>query len=250
MERIKKLCAYMTPCGSRVTCNPPVLDTDEDFILLAMQQDVGVSRMGMLERATKVVNEVAEDLEGCTVSYTGAYSGSYLFKMFVGDREGGFGLNKKEIENLRPEVFKHAIKEQVIGAYRHIKKPDLFQVELAKHPFWMLVACMMARHTPWERAKEQFTELWMQCGTPMRVHEREEAWLSELLRPLGLQNIRAHQLKAMAQAFVEKPPRTRHDVLQLPGCGQYAADSWAIFIEKDYSVQPEDKMLRQWLGLA
>lgn len=34
MDRIKELCTRIAPCGSRVTCNPPVLDTDEDFILL------------------------------------------------------------------------------------------------------------------------------------------------------------------------------------------------------------------------
>jgi hypothetical protein len=34
MENLKKLAIAVQPVGSRITCNPPVMDTDEDFLLL------------------------------------------------------------------------------------------------------------------------------------------------------------------------------------------------------------------------
>lgn len=34
MEYVYRLATEVVPCGSRVTCNPPVLDTDEDYLVL------------------------------------------------------------------------------------------------------------------------------------------------------------------------------------------------------------------------
>lgn len=34
IDEIKALCLMSAPVGSRITCNPPVLDTDEDMLVL------------------------------------------------------------------------------------------------------------------------------------------------------------------------------------------------------------------------
>ena len=34
LDSIKDRCLSIQPCGSRVTCNPPPIDTDEDYLIL------------------------------------------------------------------------------------------------------------------------------------------------------------------------------------------------------------------------
>jgi len=39
-EKLKALGCEVTPCGSRITCNPPPINTDEDFLVLASSSDM------------------------------------------------------------------------------------------------------------------------------------------------------------------------------------------------------------------
>ena len=80
-----------------------------------------------------------------------------------------------------------------------------------------------------------------------------EAWtslrgriaLESLLTPLGFQRRRADRLVALTRAWLagERDPR------RLPGCGPYAVDAWRVFVERDLSVEPEDRVLAAWVSL-
>ena len=72
-------------------------------------------------------------------------------------------------------------------------------------------------------------------------------FLVEMLEPLGLQNRRAKILGDLAVKWYEIEPETRADVRDLPGCGNYACDSWSIFVENDYDVNPTDSVLRGYV---
>lgn len=37
---LDKVCVYWHPTGSRFTCDPPVMDTDEDYVCLMTDEDV------------------------------------------------------------------------------------------------------------------------------------------------------------------------------------------------------------------
>lgn len=77
-----------------------------------------------------------------------------------------------------------------------------------------------------------------------------EAPLSELetlLRPLGLWHRRSRSLLAFARQWIVAVPLTSYDVLRLPGCGRYAADSWSIFIENKIVKHPSDRYLAAYV---
>jgi len=123
--------------------------------------------------------------------------------------------------------------------------PDgvLFQEWLASEPFWMLVACSLVNLTTWEQAKPAFAWLRRSYAGEHELACAHEESLHGPLRPLGLWRRRSALLVRMADAYLARPPATSADVLRLPGCGRYAADSWALFVERRYDVHPKDGKL-------
>ena len=83
--------------------------------------------------------------------------------------------------------------------------------------------------------------------TPQNLAMAEPERLQRPLRPLGLFKRRAIILPRFANAWLLARPRTYDDVMQMPGCGKYAADSWAIFVEDRVDVEPKDGKLNWYL---
>jgi adenine-specific DNA glycosylase len=133
-------------------------------------------------------------------------------------------------------------------------KGVLFQESLHRDPFWMLVACQLVNRTKWQQAEPVFHDLRRRYPGVIDVANAEKEGVVRLVKPLGLYNRRAQSLIDMANAFVVLQPRTASEVKQLPGCGQYAMDSWAIFVDrkslKDFdevALARMDVELRTWL---
>lgn len=122
-----------------------------------------------------------------------------------------------------------------------------FQEVLEDDPFWLLVACILVNMTNWKQAKPVLNELRGWYFDESHVALLDEEDLYEFLRPLGLWKRRSKSIINLAKAYHAKPPKTAEDVLKLPGCGKYAADSWAIFVEGRTDVEPTDKVLIHYL---
>lgn len=125
-------------------------------------------------------------------------------------------------------------------------RETLFQERLKDRPFWMLVCCQLVNLTSIEKA-EPVLEYLMQHFFIYTLAKTPEERLYPILKPLGLHTRRAKSIVGLAKAWERHPPETAADVMNLPGCGQYAADSWKIFIEGDLDVQPDDGRLQWYL---
>jgi endonuclease III len=123
------------------------------------------------------------------------------------------------------------------------RAPDdgvLFQ-EWIQDPFWMVVACQLVNLTTWRQARPAFD--WL-----VDVYEGPEALahagLYELYLPLRpLWRRRAVILPRFSHAWLRSRPTTAEELSGLPGCGWYACDSWAIFVEGRRDVAPIDGKL-------
>jgi endonuclease III len=124
------------------------------------------------------------------------------------------------------------------------KAGRLFQEHLASQPFWMLVACSLVNRTTWDKARTVHSRLKLRYKTAKGLAAAAPEDLHGALRPLGLWRQRSRVLVALAQSFYYWRPSTAEEVARLPGCGKYAADSWAIFIEGRTDVRPDDGKLR------
>lgn len=97
------------------------------------------------------------------------------------------------------------------------------------------MACSLVNLTTWEQAEPALRTIRLQFPTAADLSEADPSSLEEVLRPLGLWRRRAIMLPRLAHAWLLSPPVSRKDVLKLPGCGRYASDTWAIFVEGDLS---------------
>lgn len=69
----------------------------------------------------------------------------------------------------------------------------------------------------------------------------------DAMRPLGLWRRRSVTLVRFARAWLQGAPRRYDDVLSLPGCGKYTADSGALFVEGRSDVEPSDGKLNWYV---
>ncbi|KFH18458.1 hypothetical protein IB60_17295 [Brucella abortus LMN1] len=111
----------------------------------------------------------------------------------------------------------------------------------------MLVACQLVNLTTWEQARPAFRVILSRHLTPGGLAGADPATLEEPLRPLGLWRRRAVTLPRFGSAWLQAAPRCYDDVMGMPGCGKYAADSWAIFVAGDLDVEPSDGKLNWYL---
>lgn len=122
----------------------------------------------------------------------------------------------------------------------------LIQHDYLNDPWNMMVACTLLNRTRGATVKPILRELvdtWTTPGEVARIKEgtRQHAAFVELIRPLGFYNRRASTLIRMAQdAASGRVVGTWH------GIGQYAYDSWMIFVVGQV-VDAEDKELRAYL---
>lgn len=123
----------------------------------------------------------------------------------------------------------------------------LFQEYLWRQPFWMLVACQLVNLTTWEQAEPAFLWIRRTARRPIGLAVAGPTDLHDVLRPLGLWRRRAIILPRFARAWLQRRPVSYDDVMRLPGCGKYAADSWAIFVEGRSDVEPRDGKLNWYL---
>lgn len=69
--------------------------------------------------------------------------------------------------------------------------------------------------------------------------------LEELLRPFGFMNVKAKRLRGMSLGYLTWDGKDPRD---LYGCGQYAYDSWRIFVRGDRPDTVSDGPLRLYLS--
>lgn len=136
-----------------------------------------------------------------------------------------------------------------------VSEDELLLQELYhKDPWRFLASCVMLNQTSRkqvDKIRYEFFELCPDPGATVAMMEPDLVLYDErvmgLLQHLGLQRVRYRRLYKLACELVHMVPTSADEVMLFTGCGEYARDSWAIFVDKDYSVKPGDKELHAWL---
>lgn len=122
-----------------------------------------------------------------------------------------------------------------------------FQVILASEPFWMLVMCVLVNRTSGKVAAPVLDDVRRRWPTPDSLSTADVSELEKATARLGFGKRRSTNLVRLAESWCSRLPKTSADVLEMPGCGRYAADSWAIFVERRSDVEPTDSVLTAYL---
>jgi hypothetical protein len=132
----------------------------------------------------------------------------------------------------------------------------LQQVLLEQDPSgWrLLVGCVLLNVTTRTQVDAVHPELFRRWPTPEKMAGAREATIARVLEPLGCSARRAVTLKRMSHDFLEHESRAgegvllSYDVPHFYGLGEYARDSWAIFVEGRRDMEPTDRVLAAWLA--
>lgn len=122
----------------------------------------------------------------------------------------------------------------------------LFQEDLKSDPFWMLVACILINRTHWRQVKPVLERLRERCPQPQRFLVCPVEEMIEIVRPLGFYNRRTSLLRRFALSWGDQPPQTWQEVMRMPGCGEYAAQSWQIFVQNEFPIGTVTDHKLQW----
>jgi len=119
----------------------------------------------------------------------------------------------------------------------------LLQDIYKRDPWKMLICCVMLNLTTRKQVDKIRHKLFKRYPMPHVLAFAEELELIELLKPLGMQNKRALTLKRLSLEYL----RGFRDPKELYGVGQYGIDSWEIFQNNNYNIDPTDKILKKYL---
>ena len=94
-------------------------------------------------------------------------------------------------------------------------------------PYQVLIAEILLRRTTASAVSRVFPDFINRFDTPMRLVKARESTIAHALTSLGLQTIRARQLKRAASTIVKDYngaiPKTHEELKLLPGVGHYIA---------------------------
>lgn len=112
-------------------------------------------------------------------------------------------------------------------------------------PWKMLIGCIMLNQTSNQQVRPVIKEFFKRWPSPQSVIDADDEEMKDVIRSLGLYNRRTKSIKNFSRDWVKLPKGT--DILSYRGLGQYAKDSYEIFINKNLNVNPTDKVLIRYL---
>lgn len=126
-----------------------------------------------------------------------------------------------------------------------VRRERLIQEELlgqSDYPWRMLVACILLNRTRGFVVRPVLARLLELWPTPEELAQSDHAKLVEVIRPLGFKQRRSGYLRHMSQQYIRgRRPET------MSGIGDYALESWLIFVEDFLDFEPSDAKLKAYV---
>ena len=119
------------------------------------------------------------------------------------------------------------VQEQIDGSWQH------------------MVGVICLNQTNRKQVKRVLPVLFNLCPTPVHYLNSLPETIKEIIKPLGMVNIREHRIRRMSKDYLTWDG---NDASMLYGIGKYGSDSYEIFFKDNYSVQPTDGELNRYLN--
>ena len=123
-------------------------------------------------------------------------------------------------------------------------RDDLMVQQQIGNSWEHMVGVIMLNQTGRRSVKTTLPEFLYWFPTPEAVIAADEEFIKSIIAPLGMVNVRYQRLIRMSQDYLTWDG---DDATMLYGIGKYGSDSYEIFFEHNYAVEPKDKELLRYL---
>ena len=123
-------------------------------------------------------------------------------------------------------------------------RDDLMVQQQIKNSWEHMVGVIMLNQTGRKPVKTCLPEFLYWFPTALALLHADEQFVKSIIQPLGMVNVRYNRLIRMSQDYLTWDG---NDATMLYGIGKYGSDSYEIFFNGNYSVNPTDKELIRYL---
>jgi endonuclease-3 len=121
-------------------------------------------------------------------------------------------------------------------------------VKRRRSPFRSLVACLLSAQSRDAHTKRAADALFDRAATPAAILALDEAEIAHLIKPCGLYNTKARNLKRLCRALVDEHggavPTDRAGLMGLPGIGRKCADIMLRFVFHEPAIAVDTHVYR------
>ena len=123
-------------------------------------------------------------------------------------------------------------------------RDDLMVQQQIEGEWQHMVAVICLNQTGRKKVKKILPEFFKKFPTPEQILESDRDTIAEMLKDLGMKNVRAHRIWRMTEEYMTWDGE---DATELFGIGKYGSDSYEIFYKNRIPDNVQDKELRRYI---
>ena len=123
-------------------------------------------------------------------------------------------------------------------------RDDLMVQEQVKSVWQHMVGVICLNQTGRKKVKKILPGFFKRFPTPERLLQSDRDTIAEMLKDLGMKNVRAHRIWRMTEEYIAWDGE---DATELFGIGKYGSDSYEIFYKNRIPDNVQDKELKRYV---
>ena len=153
----------------------------------------------------------------------------------------------KEVDKFEQEQIdlKESYQQSLKNRHERTAMKDDLMVQQQVINVWQhMVGVICLNQTGRKKVKKILPEFFKRFPTPEQIFESDRDTIAEMLKDLGMKNVRAHRIWRMTEEYMTWDGE---DATELFGIGKYGSDSYEIFYKNRIPDNVQDKELRRYI---
>ena len=121
---------------------------------------------------------------------------------------------------------------------------ELMVQQQVKNRWQHMVGVICLNQTGRKKVKKILPKFFRKYPNPSDLLKSDKDKIAEMLKELGMKNIRAHRLWRMTEEYLNWDGE---DATKLFGIGKYGSDSYRIFYKNEIPKNVQDKELKRYI---
>ena len=121
---------------------------------------------------------------------------------------------------------------------------ELMVQQQVKNRWQHMVGVICLNQTGRKKVKKILPKFFQKYPNPSDLLKSDKDKIAEMLKELGMKNIRAHRIWRMTEEYLNWDGE---DATELFGIGKYGSDSYRIFYKNEIPKNVQDKELKRYI---